>query len=987
MVPARHEPPQKAHLEHHVPGKSAFFGVTTGVPTAHAKPETVYEPRHSHAEQMALLDPPRGVLIDCMRRVREVEDVLASVRGTLAGVCEEPDPGDGLRRSRSRYNAVPDGVAKAVATELRLPPPPLGAKDVQALSDESPGHLRPRASRHGLPQPKYLVDQIVIDSVAAFDSLEGREGQKQRQQGSVSKIFARASTMIASKTTATDASAQTTQGIGMPPPRRDFVVESTGPWGVLKVPVAHPEARLRLFWLMVGFVFIVCEAYLIPYYICFGVSAEGFFLGFVYCANTYFIFDIPATFLCGYLDDSNALITSPSKIAMRYLRSWLIPDLVAGIPWEWIDISEDTASFTKSLRFVRAFRLLRLTRLLRLMKMKSFMENVEIFIESNQGIVFAVGVGRVLALLFAFTHWAACAWYVLGARSSKFGDTWLEWKFGDFPLSLETVHQKYTYALYFSLTTMTTVGYGDITPQNYDEVCFTLVLLGMASIVFAMLMGVLTDLIGNLNNQSHVRAEKKVLLSRYMHWRAVPRSLWMSIRQHLIFLWDTNEDYDAYEDEIKGLLPPVLKTELCYHVYGRILHSAPFLMWMKHTTICIKQLASMAQSLFLSKGDYIFRMGQENEQIYMLLAGMVRLSRNERHDSQDSKTLAGTDGASGFHIPRKKEGNVMDLGMAMASTAKNTLKHKGEEVNKAAHVVKLLSPVKSTTRMSRLEDVKPTVTEASSVESVKRGPNCAVGIFDSEVLRSAESMLNRQDAAEQRAARLMQAAWRRKRELRAKMEAEDSVGKTTTDRFNSVHSVKSVDSAKSKARTRIDQMPSRTVEAPAYFGESCLWVPYEDWDCCAPPKYTYSATCEVRSELVYIPRSAVQDIIVQYSPWLQERFEYFRECVVRGLQSAAPGPSMAMPCSSVDWAAIDAAMTFGEQEGALDAMHREALGRQPAAMPTAPKHPLRANLNDGPAMPRTYRDLGPSGKAVNMSARDWVRQGSRLSSGLVREQW
>jgi len=78
-------------------------------------------------------------------------------------------------------------------------------------------------------------------------------------------------------------------------------------------------------------------------------------------------------------------------------------------------------------------------------------------------------------------------------------------------------------------------------------------------------------------------------------------------------------------------------------------------------------------------------------------------------------------------------------------------------------------------------------------------------------------------------------------------------------------------------------MKSHIVNSPSYFGESCLWIPSSEWATIFP-KHMYNARCEKRGELVCVPRAAIGTVLGRFSPWLPERFEYFREAVVDGLR-------------------------------------------------------------------------------------------------------
>jgi hypothetical protein len=95
-----------------------------------------------------------------------------------------------------------------------------------------------------------------------------------------------------------------------------------------------PDDNIKTFWDILGFVFIVYQALIVPYRICFDEAARG---GAKYLEDSmdfYFMLDILVNFNCGYYLKGN-LIMRRKKVIFYYIRTWFLLDVAASFPYDW----------------------------------------------------------------------------------------------------------------------------------------------------------------------------------------------------------------------------------------------------------------------------------------------------------------------------------------------------------------------------------------------------------------------------------------------------------------------------------------------------------------------------------------------------------------------------------------------------------------------------------------------------------------------------
>jgi hypothetical protein len=129
-----------------------------------------------------------------------------------------------------------------------------------------------------------------------------------------------------------------------------------------------------------------------------------------------FMMDVLLNFRTAFLRPhstrSSILETRGRVIAVRYLKTSFLPDVVSSLPYQWITpLVSEVAGFSKFPRLFKLVRLLRLIKFLRLTRMSRTAANFKASVGMSQ----AVYRGATFLLIFSLTlHVIACFLYFVG---------------------------------------------------------------------------------------------------------------------------------------------------------------------------------------------------------------------------------------------------------------------------------------------------------------------------------------------------------------------------------------------------------------------------------------------------------------------------------------------------------------------------------------------------------------------------------------------
>ncbi|CAN8327044.1 unnamed protein product [Cochlearia groenlandica] len=402
------------------------------------------------------------------------------------------------------------------------------------------------------------------------------------------------------------------------------------------------DRRYRL-WQLFLVILVGYSAWASLFELAFEKAAEGALLAVDLVVDFFFVVDIILTFFVAYVDTSTYLIVDDHKlIASRYLKSVsFVMDIASTLPIQFI-----YKTVTGNVGTGQAFGFLNLLRLWRLRRVAELFKRLEKDTNFNY---FLIRVIKVLSVTIFWIHIAGCILFWIAYHYPRPTETWIGSQVEDF--KERSVWLGYTYSMYWSIVTLTTVGYGDLHAVNTREKTFNMFYMLFNIGLAAYIIGNMTNLV--VHGALHTFAMRSAIndILRYTSKNGLPDMMREQMLAHMQLKFKTAE---LKQEEVIQDLPKAIRSSINEHLFREIIENAYLFKGFPNGLIV--QLVSQIKAEYFPPKMEIILQNEIPTDFYILVSGGVEIIHSKGVSEQVLARLGPGDMAGEigvvFNIPQ-----------------------------------------------------------------------------------------------------------------------------------------------------------------------------------------------------------------------------------------------------------------------------------------------------------------------------------------------
>ncbi|XP_016353281.1 potassium voltage-gated channel subfamily H member 8-like [Sinocyclocheilus anshuiensis] len=298
-------------------------------------------------------------------------------------------------------------------------------------------------------------------------------------------------------------------------------------------------------------------------------------------------------------------------------------------------IEPSNSPWSSPIVMVSVVHLLKTVRLLRLLRLLQKMDRY-----SQHSTVVLTLLMSMFALL---AHWMACIWYIIGKKEVESNaDTWDIGWLHELGKRLESPYEEvstgavnrtlssgpslrsiYIAALYFTLSSLTSVGFGNVSANTDAEKIFSICTMLIGALMHALVFGNVTAIIQRMYSRWSSYHTRTKDLKDFIRVHHLPQSLKQRMLEYFQTTWSVNNGIDS--NELLKDFPDELRSDIAMHLNKEILELSVFSSLSRG---CLRSLSLHIKTSFCAPGEYLLRQGDALQALFFVCSGSMEVLKD-----------------------------------------------------------------------------------------------------------------------------------------------------------------------------------------------------------------------------------------------------------------------------------------------------------------------------------------------------------------------
>ncbi|CAD8096103.1 unnamed protein product [Paramecium sonneborni] len=299
------------------------------------------------------------------------------------------------------------------------------------------------------------------------------------------------------------------------------------------------------------------------------------------------------------------LIKNRKRLIKRYLKKEFFIDLILIIPF--IIGRQFDFIYLELVIILKVFQISKLT--------NSLFNRLEL--TQQQTTIFELV--KLIFFILLCAHFSACIWHKLGVWGNWGNQNTETWLIKE-QLQDSIWIDRYVVSFYWSIVTMTTIGYGDIIPVNLTERLYCIIMTLISTATFAYSVNSIGQIFQDMSKQSVLFKTNMNSLNKFLKNQKVSASLQIKFRRYFEYFWSKpSQEVIQFQDQI----PQQLKDQMIVDINIKLLKQINLFKQFSNSllnTLCLK-----FKELQLQPDEYLFKSNSKADILYILVNGQLDL--------------------------------------------------------------------------------------------------------------------------------------------------------------------------------------------------------------------------------------------------------------------------------------------------------------------------------------------------------------------------